>query len=1195
MPALAPAKPAPAAPKPSAPKAEAPAQAKALAPKPVEAKPAAPVQAKSALPTSRPGDAAERDADARATRVMRSAGPAHGTPTATPQAAAEGPMLSAEHQARLGAGEPLPPDVRALMEPRFGESLADVRLLTDGAAAAAADSIQARAFTLGNRIGFAAGQYQPSTPDGQWLMAHEIAHVLQQQVGSVPRMVMRAGMDDCEDHCANTTPPPRRSEGSRAADRHRMRLQNGTLIDDGPTIRFDSVGVPGFKVAAFNAWANKPFRYTKNYLRGSPAQRDVWRRDVQKDRITQTLQQKASASTGGAEGAAPTGPVAFEVPLAAAPNHTDTRIGRRGPVFFGELPALAEELTVPGWGHGASRPEYQRFHVDHKVELQLAGWTGVAGSLPNQIGNMELLAAEPNQCSGCFIRAGIESKLQRHIAAASWPDGEEPTVRQLKRTHHIEFVSVVQASPDMPAPTEDQRWTRAQIEAADHLAPLERVNPADIGADPSGLSDTVLVFPREFGGRGKSFPLSYQAWQPDHHAWLKPFEITNAQFSPGASAPAGSAFGTWTLTLPEDPNFEGTPAPVTIERIPGVSFAGRVNKQSLLMGLRSLHFKRLCPIEVPDLDIEDGHGLVTEGRVLSTIPLLAEADIRFSLRDGEAELYKTFVADELRLPAPLRLREASLTLFLSSRRGFGAEGRIDFGLQGVGNGFLAAEASTGGGVALAGGFDFDSRYFEPAQVRARYDFETERFTASGDLGFKPDAVPGVRSGTLHAEFVEGVFSATGHIVPAVPGLEEVNLTARHSENQGLQLHGDARVGAIPGVRGGTLAVDLSRPTSESPWSVVAQGELEPAIPGINARLQARYENGVFIASADAPFRVGERISGSLLVGAANVPCDSAGQPQEGATPGEGLFAFGQGTATVQISDQFQGDFGIRVNSDGGVRIDGSFGISRPIPIFEARDFNRVLLPIPTVAIPIFGAAAGDSVAGVAALIGGSINAVANVGPGEIDRGRIGISDFDPARPESLHVTGNVRFRVPANAGVNGRLTASISAGAVVIRADGELAVQLSFGVDASASADLDLDWTQAQGLVLAATLRANASPRLVASITGAAQVLVNAFVTTYTLWRKEYVIAERAFGSSLSVGISVPATWRERGGLDFDINRVQFEIPPITPDGALAALLRDDGSEAATPVEASTPNASFPPTSPNASFISGDDSDLVCR
>jgi hypothetical protein len=83
-------------------------------------------------------------------------------------------------QALRGVGQPLPKSVRAFFEPRFGHDFSKVRINTNDKAAMSAHSINARAYTVGHDIVFAAGQYNPGTKAGQQLLAHELAHTIQQ-------------------------------------------------------------------------------------------------------------------------------------------------------------------------------------------------------------------------------------------------------------------------------------------------------------------------------------------------------------------------------------------------------------------------------------------------------------------------------------------------------------------------------------------------------------------------------------------------------------------------------------------------------------------------------------------------------------------------------------------------------------------------------------------------------------------------------------------------------------------------------------------------------------------------------------------------------------------------------------------------------------------------------------------------------
>jgi len=65
------------------------------------------------------------------------------------------------------------------MEPRFAYDFDQVRVHTDARAAESARSIGAQAYTLGRDVVFGAGKYAPGTAGGKWLLAHELAHVVQ--------------------------------------------------------------------------------------------------------------------------------------------------------------------------------------------------------------------------------------------------------------------------------------------------------------------------------------------------------------------------------------------------------------------------------------------------------------------------------------------------------------------------------------------------------------------------------------------------------------------------------------------------------------------------------------------------------------------------------------------------------------------------------------------------------------------------------------------------------------------------------------------------------------------------------------------------------------------------------------------------------------------------------------------------------
>ena len=80
----------------------------------------------------------------------------------------------------MGISRKLPESTRSFFENRFGHDFSRVRIHTDAKAAESAQSINARAYTVGNDLVFNRGQYAPDTSAGRMLLGHELTHVVQQ-------------------------------------------------------------------------------------------------------------------------------------------------------------------------------------------------------------------------------------------------------------------------------------------------------------------------------------------------------------------------------------------------------------------------------------------------------------------------------------------------------------------------------------------------------------------------------------------------------------------------------------------------------------------------------------------------------------------------------------------------------------------------------------------------------------------------------------------------------------------------------------------------------------------------------------------------------------------------------------------------------------------------------------------------------
>lgn len=132
----------------------------------------------------KPGGGADRGTGTEFLAAEAEPDRAAADPVASATARAESAGLDvARAKAAVAGGAPLPEAERARWEQLFGVDLASVRVNTGGDAAAQADGMGAAAYNVGEGIGFAAGAHQPGTPQGDALMAHELAHVIQQRGG----------------------------------------------------------------------------------------------------------------------------------------------------------------------------------------------------------------------------------------------------------------------------------------------------------------------------------------------------------------------------------------------------------------------------------------------------------------------------------------------------------------------------------------------------------------------------------------------------------------------------------------------------------------------------------------------------------------------------------------------------------------------------------------------------------------------------------------------------------------------------------------------------------------------------------------------------------------------------------------------------------------------------------------------------
>lgn len=176
-------------------------------------------------------DPAEREADLIADRVVQTL--RSGRPVDSGQLAATTPRIARRATAAdgfevdrdtqrgiesaRGGGQPLPTKIRRNMEGAFGADFSGIRLHVGARSDALNERVQARAFTLGNDVFVRRSDYAPATTSGQHLLAHELAHTVQQGASRVQRRGLAGDV---------------RAAGSSTAQRVIRRLSAMDVVDE---------------------------------------------------------------------------------------------------------------------------------------------------------------------------------------------------------------------------------------------------------------------------------------------------------------------------------------------------------------------------------------------------------------------------------------------------------------------------------------------------------------------------------------------------------------------------------------------------------------------------------------------------------------------------------------------------------------------------------------------------------------------------------------------------------------------------------------------------------------------------------------------------------------------------------------------------------------------------------------------------
>lgn len=1054
--------------------------------------------------------------------------------------------VPADFADQLGAGEPLDAQTRVFFEQRLEADLAGVRIHTDAAADKAAKQIQARAFTYGRHIAFANGQYQPGSNEGRRLLAHELAHV-QQQDSQVARTIMR------------------QPAGSAPAG------------GNSNEIALKGVKIPAFKLGYYTA---ADYRRQANYRRSEKGskQKKLWTDG------TKAAREAFPGKWGLKEGAV----------YVAAPKKTKLTVTNKD-LLVGESKMLAEMIQRPKWKKdGTPNPH----DIDHMVELQIGG-----GEM-DKLDNLELRDSKANQDSGRTIDADITTKLRQV------KDKENGDPEKIRANSNYVFVFSEFASgggsKDSSVWTKEQI---NNLEAADGLsiydpdasAGNDKVKAWPKGVDKEdffGAPDLLVIYPSRRGGKPEKIKLNKDG-KPKTAGqipkeWIPGFTIDSFDLNPGAGDQLGSLSMSFAIkqfpsgyTLPVIPIRKLSSG---LDRAGFVSVDGVRNKIGAMLNAKT-PVPQTSPVTVDDIDILPGSGLSITGQIHPSVKFLG-GPIDFEVQGKNFELSKNFNADEIKIPGPFKVKYSSLTVALNSATGFSVTGAVGYEIPKLGEGSLVGKGKMSG-FLVSGTFTFDKKLFDgKAELSATYEKAGEegKFSGTATLEITEKKIKGIKKASILATIDNEKFTLDGKAETSIPGIKEFSVAIKFVDAENFSISGKGDFEKLPGIESGSLTMTLDR--AGDAWELSGKGSATPKLPGgFTGTIDGSYNKGVVLVRGKVGFKFGDGLlDGKVTVAVTNAASvDKDGNPSgEG---GESFKIFGEGDlkATL-IKDKLDGNLKLRLLPDGGVRVAGGLEV-KPFEVFgkypkDGGEFFNKPFSTPPVPLPGLGFAIGSVSVGITFSASLTLKAYAAVGPGKISGITVNVEEFDPENVDlkSMKFSGNGTFVVYADAGFSAAAAINLIFGAAVAELVGSIGVEAKAGIPADKpvlSAGADFTYSQNEGLDISGEMKLTIAPELKFRLFGKVAARLNVVVDTITVWSKDFTLAEANYKLPIGINASGKLGYNTKTGKvrpDKLSDAIKVDTPELSGDTMKGVLL---GESAPPKVETTADGGSAPPTTVN--------------
>ncbi|HXT63364.1 MAG TPA: DUF4157 domain-containing protein [Pyrinomonadaceae bacterium] len=1060
------------------------------------------------------------------------------------------------NQVLSSPGRPLDTPTRSFMESRFGHDFGSVRIHNDSAAAESARAVNAKAYTVGNDIVFDHGNYNPGTQTGDHLLAHELAHTVQQ--GGVHRYANDLRMGGAmEQHLER--------EADSAAHAALAPARGATFAPapvasraTGPIISRTEAQPPPATPAGGEPAVEEPVRDWEEVPVADPLSKIATHQSKLRPGVI-------SASIRGYKVKEP-----FPLPAGKGPVKTlwETRAGAQAlesiidtagnprSVLKQQRPDTTELrriwLARVGWTKDDAAKNWKAAggddltsfepkagkntcEMDHVIELQIGGNNSTENILP--------LDRDENGASGREIFKYLKDKAESIRSLTNVP----------QIILHFDHVNQASATCNICCQIAQKADTMAKAAAeAKAGAGVQEAEPYEIKA---GVS-TTLQLPLGTGAKRKTNPKVALAASDNTK------NKAASTLIPGMVLETLNlkAQGSDTVDAFIDTTNQKTRLPITIDKVKGKERSVSLivsDTRELKLEEKAKHpkiaftYPYLSKGTITSLQYDPAVGLSGAGTITPSIPILSKLNLGIEFSPNDLKVTAGIDPAKIKPPFPgLTITKAELALVLAPE--FNPSGTLNFDLAPGGKKILDAQLKITRGAS--GGFlvTGDLHAYIPGvdDAKGQIKYEDGQWSGFAKAETTQIKLPYVTGGTVEAGFNEKGPYGQGTINLEIPGGHKANVSLIY-KNQKWYFTGKGAF-KIP-----RIDTDVTLVISYFDGEILkGSGSVSGFnFKGLTGSLTVYYEGKVgapkpriwgdgklkFQKPKDKPKATGE-LTIHLLE--------------------SGKFS-GEGNITYEIKPGLVAAAGIKIDEQEKVTVIGSLTFP-PYLLFKKfpDPAKRItIFEMPTISIPIPGASIGPI--GLQAKIDAGIYADYGVGPGEIRGGYIKTS-FNPLEPNvDLDVEVGGQVYIPAFFSVTGSVSGSVALDVKIASVAGGLTVSVTAALNGHVLSNLKARYFKG-------TFEAQADFELLLAL--ALYLALKAFVKAEAgVWRfkvettKEWKLAEFKFDTGLKLGLKLkkPVAYSSETGFSApSLDDIEWILPTFDPQKAVKeSFARDKGVE----------------------------------